>query len=89
MTEWTGAKLAEHIKNYHKTTNPLILARIYNFEINNAIFTHTPGSYVVHDDGKKEILVNFSLPPHLVMFHVGRQFALYLLEHPDQIMGAD
>ncbi|HDV0866329.1 TPA: hypothetical protein RHK77_000488 [Enterococcus faecalis] len=89
MKQWTGKELAEHVLKYHKTNNTLILARIYGFEINHMVSVDTPAAYIIHDDGRKEILVDLAMPPHLSIFHIGRQFALYLLEHPEQIMGVD
>ncbi|RXK59025.1 hypothetical protein EPB68_06360 [Enterococcus faecalis] len=89
MKKWTGKELAEHIISYHKTNNPLLLAKIYGFEINHIVPLGTPAMYIIHDDGKKEILVDLSMSPNLSMFHIGKQLALYLLEHPEEIMGVD
>lgn len=89
MSKWTGKNLADHLINYHKTNNALLLAKIYGFEINHIVPIGSPAMYIIHDNGRKEILVDLAMPPYLSMFHIGRQLALYLLEHPEEIMGVD
>lgn len=85
MEKWNGKKLADYMISKHGTTNPMVLANIYGFNVTVCSTDLFQASYSIDDYGNKEILINESVPPIQIPFYIGQQLALFLLRNPSEI----
>lgn len=85
MTEWNGRKLADYMISKYGTSNPMILAKIYGFNIAECSTDLFQASYSVDDNNNREILINKSIPKAHIPFYIGQQLALFLLKNPEEI----
>lgn len=85
MKRWNGHRLANYLTVTYGTRDPRILAGIYGFDIQRCYTDKFTACYSICKDGKKEILINESVPSEQIPFHIGKQLALFLLRNPEEI----